>query len=185
MARKDYPGVKVDVRELKKELHRFFATKGCEVQMWDESSSIASSTILEVRKTNKFRELTGSAYALKVVITLEGNDTWVEIVEGKWPERVAAGLASIVINPALVAVPALFAHFQHQLAEETWKLIQRHIAHVDVPESCPHCHEPISGDFKFCPHCAGSLAAETTCQSCGAVPKNPTAPFCDQCGNRL
>jgi len=49
------------------------------------------------------------------------------------------------------------------------------------PGSCPECHTPVGGDFRFCPACGHQLLVFDRCRNCG---KNlsPGARFCPRCG---
>lgn len=49
---------------------------------------------------------------------------------------------------------------------------------------CPHCHNEVSGDSRFCRNCGGQLVIMNRCPSCQTeLPAE--ARFCSSCGHRL
>jgi hypothetical protein len=153
-----YPGVEADVPQLGAELRGLFDSE-FEVQVFQ----VANTSVLQARKSSTLRDLTGLSSALTIKITPESGGTRVEIGMQKWFDKAAVAAVGVVVFPPLLALAALGAYWQYKLTEDTWKIIENHIARKGgyVP--------PLPG------HCA----------TCGTPQKDLAAKFCSRCGKPL
>ena len=181
-----YPGVEADVSKLVAELRNIF-DQDYEVQ----TMHVSSTTVVQARKSSTLRDLTGLSAALTIKITPEIGGTRVEIGMQKWLDKAAiAALAVLLSAGLLAALPALGAYWQYKVTEDAWKIVEGHIARKaggyvpPLPGRCGSCGAANTADAGFCGACGGNFKA-MTCASCGAVPKDPTARFCNQCGKPL
>jgi F0F1-type ATP synthase membrane subunit c/vacuolar-type H+-ATPase subunit K len=182
-----YPGVEADVSQLLAELRQLF-DEDYEVQ----SMQVASTTVLQARKSNMLRDLTGLSAALTIKITHEGGGTRVEIGMQKWFDKAAVAAVAILLSAGLlVALPALGAYWQYKITEDTWKIIEEHIARQaggyvpPLPGRCGTCGAANSTGSAFCSACGANLRVGLTCASCGTVQKESSARFCNRCGKPL
>lgn len=181
-----YPGVEADVSKLVAELRNIF-DQDYEVQ----TMHVSSTTVVQARKSSTLRDLTGLSAALTIKITPEIGGTRVEIGMQKWLDKAAiAALAVLLSAGLLAALPALGAYWQYKVTEDAWKIVEDHISRKaggyvpPLPGRCGSCGAANTADAGFCAACGASFKA-MTCGSCGAVPKDPTARFCNQCGKPL
>ena len=124
MDSRHYPGVAADVTQLEAELRGIF-DQDYEVQ----TMYVASTTVLQARKSSTLRDLTGLSAALTIKITPEGGGTRVEIGMQKWLDKAAvAAVAGILSAGLLIAVPAIGAYWQYKVTEAAWSVVERHIA---------------------------------------------------------
>jgi hypothetical protein len=181
-----YPGVEADVSRLTAELRNIF-DPDYEVQTMHASST----TIVQARKSSTLRDLTGLSAALTIKITPEAGGTRVEIGMQKWLDKAAIAAVAVLLSAGLlVALPALGAYWQYKLTEHAWKVVEEYIARKaggyvpPLPGRCGNCGAANTADAGFCSACGASFKA-MNCSSCGAVPKDPAARFCNQCGKPL
>src|SRR5256886_2980785 len=182
-----YPGVEADVSKLTAELRTLF-DQDYEVQ----TMHVSSTTVLQARKSSTLRDLTGLSAALTIKITPETGGTRVEIGMQKWFDKAAVAAVALILSAGLlVALPALGAYWQYKLTEDTWKIIEDHIARKaggyvpPLPGRCGTCGTAASAGSTYCSSCGANLRKGVTCASCNAVQKDPGARFCDSCGKPL
>jgi hypothetical protein len=187
-----YPGVEADVTQLTGELRQLFAgDEAYEVQVMQ----IASTAVLQARKSSTLRDLTGLSAAMTIKITPEHGGTRVEIGMQKWLDKAAVAAAIVIltagIGTLLLAAPALGAYWQYKLTEDAWKTIESHIARKaggyvpPMPGRCGTCGAVITSGSTFCATCGANLGVGRSCESCGAVQKDSAARFCNRCGKPL
>jgi hypothetical protein len=183
-----YPGVEVDVQSLVAELRRLFDEGDYEVQ----SMQVAQTAVLQARKSGTLRDLTGLSAALTIKITPEHGGTRVEIGMQKWLDKAAVAAVAVILSAGLLlALPALGAYWQHRLTEDSWKVIEAHIARKaggyvpPMPGSCGTCGATNTSGAAFCGTCGADLRRGHTCESCGAAQRDPSAKFCNRCGKPL
>jgi hypothetical protein len=181
-----YPGVEADIFKLVDELRNIF-DQDYEVQ----TMHVASTTVMQARKSSMLRDLTGLSTALTIKITPEGGGTRVEIGLQKWLDKAAIAAVAVLLSAGLlVALPALGAYWQYKLTEDAWKIVEGHISRKaggyvpPLPGRCGSCGAANTADAGFCSACGANFKV-TTCPSCGAVPKDSAARFCNQCGKPL
>ena len=163
-----YPGVEADAAKLQRELRALFdADQAYEIQ----TMQVSSTSVLQARKTGTLRDLTGLSAALTIKVTPEHGGTRVEIGMQKWFDKaVVAAVAVVLTSGLLLALPALGAYWQHKLTEDTWKVIEAHIARKaggyvpPMPGSCGKCGATISSGSAFCSGCGANLRVEHTCE---------------------
>jgi hypothetical protein len=106
----------------------------------------------------------------------------------------ALGAAVVALLSAglLLALPALGAYWQHKLTEDSWKIIEAHIARKaggyvpPMPGSCGTCGATNTTGSAFCATCGADLRrANLSCENCGAQQRDPSAKFCNRCGKPL
>jgi len=182
-----YPGVEADVPKLVAELRQLF-DEDYEIQ----TMQVSSTTVLQARKSNTLRELTGLSAALTIKITPESGGTRIEIGMQKWFDKAAVAAVALLLSAGLlVALPALGAYWQYRITEDAWKIIEDHIAHQaggyipPLPGRCGTCGAANTTGSAFCSSCGANLRVGLTCQSCGAVQKEASARFCNRCGKPL
>src|SRR6266576_2241859 len=136
-----YPGVEADVIKLTTELRDLF-DEDFEVQ----TMIVSSTTVLQARKSSTLRDLTGLSAALTIKITPESGGTRVEIGMQKWFDKAAiAAIAVVLTSGLLLALPALGAYWQYKITEDSWKIIEDHIASKaggyvpPLPGRCGRC----------------------------------------------
>jgi hypothetical protein len=182
-----YPGVETDTTKLIAELRQLF-DKDYEVQ----TMQVSSTSVLQARKSNTLRDLTGLSAALTIKITSEAGGTRVEMGMQKWFDKAAVAAVAILLSAGLlVALPALGAYWQYKITEDAWKIIEGHIARQaggyvpPLPGRCGTCGAANSSGAAFCSSCGANLRIGLTCSSCGALQKETSARFCNRCGKPL
>ena len=182
-----YPGVEVDVPQVMAELRRLFDEDDYEVQ----TMQVASTAVLQARKSNTLRDLTGLSAALTIKITPEHGGTRVEIGMQKWFDKAAVAAVGAIIFAPLLALAALGAYWQYRVTEDAWKIIEDHIARraggyvPPMPGRCGTCGAAASAGSAYCSTCGADLQVGRTCESCGNVQRDPAARFCNRCGKPL
>ncbi|HEY6122166.1 MAG TPA: zinc ribbon domain-containing protein [Pyrinomonadaceae bacterium] len=182
-----YPGVEADTSRLLRELRQLFEDD-YEVQ----TMQVSSTTVLQARKSNTLRELTGLSAALTIKITPEAGGTRVEIGMQKWFDKAAVAAVAILLSAGLlVALPALGAYWQYRITEDAWKIIEDHISRQaggyvpPLPGRCGTCGATNTTGAAFCSSCGANLRVGLTCASCGTIQKESSARFCNRCGKPL
>ncbi|HSS19112.1 MAG TPA: hypothetical protein VLL54_03500 [Pyrinomonadaceae bacterium] len=119
-----YPGVVADVSQLVAELRGVF-DQDYEVQ----TMHVATTTVVQARKSSTLRDLTGLSAALTIKITPEAGGTRVEIGLQKWLDKAAVAAVAVILSAGLlIALPAIGAYWQYKVTEEAWGVVERHIA---------------------------------------------------------
>ena len=118
-----YPNVEADIPTLNAELRNLFDSD-YEVQ----SFQVSTTSIIQARKSNTLRDLTGLSSALTIKITPEPGGTRVEIGMQKWFDKAAVAAVGAIVFAPLLALAALGAYWQYRLTEDAWKIIEDHIA---------------------------------------------------------
>src|SRR3712207_8985557 len=94
-----YPGVAADVPQLVSELRRLFdGDDAYEVQ----TMQVASTAVLQARKSSTLRDLTGLSAALTIKITPEHGGTRVEIGMQKWLDKAAVAAVAAFFSLGLL-----------------------------------------------------------------------------------
>ena len=183
-----YPGVEADVARLQAELRKLFETdEAFEVQ----AMQVASTAVIQARKSGTLRDLAGLSAALTIKITPEHGGTRVEMGMQKWFDKAAVAAVAYLVFPALLALPALGFYWQHKLTEDAWKVIEAHVARKaggyvpPMPGRCGTCGSAVTSGSEFCSGCGANLRVGLTCGSCGAKQKDTAARFCNRCGKPL
>src|SRR3989440_1266362 len=178
-----YPGVEADIPRLMAELRNLF-DEDYEVQTMNVSSTI----VLQARKSSTLRDLTGLSSALTIKITPESGGTRVEVGMQKWFDKAAIAAIAMLVMAPLLALPALGAYWQYKITEDTWKIIEDHIARKaggyvpPMPGRCGTCGTAASAGSAYSSSCGANLRVGLTCHHCNAVQKDPNARFCNSCG---
>src|ERR1041385_3979566 len=181
-----YPGVEADVPQLGAELRGLFDSE-FEVQVFQ----VANTSILQARKSSTLRDLTGLSSALTIKITPESGGTRAEIGMQKWFDKAAVAAVGVVVFPPLLALAALGAYWQYKLTEDTWKIIENHIARKaggyvpPLPGRCGTCGAANIAESDFCSSCGANLRVGRSCPKCGAAQKDRSARFWHRCGSSL
>ena len=181
-----YPNVEVDMHQLSSELRNLFDSD-FEVQ----AMQMSSTSVVQARKSNTLRDLTGLSSALTIKITPEAGGTRVEIGMQKWFDKAAVAAVGVFVFPPLLALAALGAYWQYKLTEDSWKIIEDHIASKaggyvpPLPGRCGTCGAANVAGSDFCSSCGANLKIGRTCSSCGADQRDPGARFCNRCGKPL
>lgn len=181
-----YPNVEVDIPKLSAELRNLFDSD-FEVQEFQ----VSSTKILQARKSNTLRDLTGLSSALTIKITPEAGGTRVEMGMQKWFDKAAVAAVGAIVFAPLLALAALGAYWQYRLTEDAWKIIEDHIARKaggyvpPLPGRCGTCGAANVAGSDFCSACGANLKIGRSCQSCGAIQKESSARFCNKCGKPL
>ena len=187
-----YPGVAADVPQVMADLQQLFADdEAYELQ----TMQVASTAVLQARKSSTLRDLTGLSAALTIKVTPEHGGTRVEIGMQKWLDKAALAAAVAIltagIGSLLIALPALGAYWQYKITEDAWTVIEAHIAlkaggYVPpMPGACGNCGSGVTSNSAFCAKCGANLNLGRACESCGASQKDPSARFCSRCGKPL
>src|SRR5947207_7894065 len=182
-----YPGVEADTIKLMVELRDLF-DEDFEVQ----TMQVSSTAVLQARKSSMLRDITGLSAALTIKITPESGGTRVEIGMQKWFDKAAiAAIAVVLTSGLLLALPALGAYWQYNITEDSWKIIEDHIARKaggyvpPMPGRCGTCGAANSAGGAFCSSCGVNMRVGLTCGACGAAQKDSSARFCNSCGQSL
>ena len=182
-----YPNVEIDVPQLTTELRSLFDSE-FEVQTFQ----VSTTSIVQARKSNTLRDLTGLSSALTIKITPEPGGTRVEIGMQKWFDKAAVAAVALALSAGLLlALPALGAYWQYKLTEDTWKIIENHIARKaggyvpPLPGRCGTCGAANIAESDFCSSCGANLRVGRSCSNCGAAQKDASARFCNRCGKPL
>ena len=182
-----YPGVEADVPQLSTELRKLVDDE-YEVQTFQ----VSNTSIFQARKSSTLRDLTGLSSSLTIKITPEPGGTRVEIGMQKWFDKAAVAAVGVVAAfPPLLALAALGAYWQHRLTEDSWKIIEDHIARKaggyvpPMPGRCGTCGAANIAGSDFCSSCGANLKVGRSCPSCGAAQRNSAARFCNRCGKPL
>ena len=181
-----YPGVEADIPKLSTELRNLFDSE-YEVQ----SFQVSNTSILQARKSSTLRDLTGLSSALTIKVTPEPGGTRVEIGMQKWFDKAAVAAVGVVVFPPLLALAALGAYWQYRVTEDSWKIIEDHIARKaggyvpPLPGRCGTCGGANIAGSDFCSSCGANLRVGRSCPSCGAAQNDSAARFCNRCGKPL
>jgi len=181
-----YPRVEVDVPVLTTELRHLF-DRDYEVQ----TMQVSATSVVQARKSNTLRDLTGLSSALTIKITSEAGGTRVEIGMQKWFDKAAVAAVGAIVFPPLLALAALGAYWQYKITEDAWKIIEDHIARKaggyvpPLPGRCGTCGAANVAGSDFCSACGANLKVGRSCPSCGASQKETSARFCNRCGKSL
>jgi hypothetical protein len=181
-----YPGVEVDLPQLDAELQNLFDSD-YEVQ----TMQVAATRIVQARKSNTLRDLTGLSSALTIKITPEAGGTRVEIGMQKWFDKAAVAAVGAIIFAPLLALAALGAYWQYRITEDAWKIIEDNIARKaggyvpPLPGRCGTCGAASIAGSDFCSSCGANLRVGRSCPSCGTPQKEISARFCNRCGKPL
>jgi hypothetical protein len=182
-----YPGVEANVTQLVTELRTIF-DQDYEVQ----AMNVSSTTVLQARKSSTLREITGLSAALTIKITPEAGGTRVEIGMQKWFDKAAVAAIAVVLSAGLlIALPALGAYWQYKITEDSWRIVEDHIARQaggyvpPLPGRCGTCGAANTAGAAFCSGCGANLRVGLTCGECGAVQKDASTRFCNSCGKPL
>ena len=183
-----YPGVEVDVPQVMAELRRLFDEDDYEVQ----TMQVSSTAVLQARKSNTLRDLTGLSAALTIKITPEHGGTRVERGMQKWFDKAAVAAVAVFLSAGLLrALPALGAYWQYRVTEDAWKIIEAHLARraggyvPPMPGRCGTCGAAASAGSAYCSTCAADLQVGRTCDSWGTVQRDASARFWNRCGKPL
>lgn len=181
-----YPNVEIDLPQLSTELRSLFDSE-FEVQTFQ----VSTTSIVQARKSNTLRDLTGLSSALTIKITPESGGTRVEIGMQKWFDKAAVAAVGAIVFAPLLALAALGAYWQYKLTEDAWKIIEDHIARKaggyvpPLPGRCGTCGAANSVGSDFCSSCGANLRVGRNCPSCGVAQKDISARFCNRCGTSL
>jgi hypothetical protein len=181
-----YPNVEADVALLTTELRNLFDSD-YEVQ----TMQVSATGVVQARKSNTLRDLTGLSSALTIKVTPEIGGTRVEIGMQKWFDKAAVAAVGVFVFPPLLALAALGAYWQYRITEDAWKIIEDHIARKaggyvpPLPGRCGTCGAANIVGSDFCSSCGANLTIGRTCSSCGAPQKDNSARFCNKCGKQL
>jgi hypothetical protein len=180
-----YANVEADLPQLGAELRALF-DNDYEVQ----TMQVSSTTVVQARKSNTLRDLTGLSSALTIKITPEAGGTRIEIGMQKWFDKAAVAAVGAIVFAPLLALAALGAYWQYKLTEDAWKIIEDHIARKaggyvpPLPGRCGTCGAANIAGSDFCSSCGANLNI-SSCPSCGAAQREPSARFCNRCGKPL
>jgi hypothetical protein len=181
-----YPSVEADVPVLTSELRSLFDSD-YEVQ----TMQVSATSVIQARKSNTLRDLTGLSSALTIKVTPEPGGTRVEIGMQKWFDKAAVAAVGAIVFAPLLALAALGAYWQYRITEDAWKIIEDHIARKaggyvpPLPGRCGTCGAANVAGSDFCSGCGANLKIGGTCSSCGAPQKDPTARLCKRCRKSL
>ena len=181
-----YPNVEADVALLTTELRNLFDSD-YEVQ----TMQVSATSVVQARKSNTLRDLTGLSSALTIKITPEAGGTRAEIGMQKWFDKAAVAAVGAIVFAPLLALAALGAYWQYRITEDAWKIIEDHIARKaggyvpPLPGRCGTCGAANIAGSDFCSTCGANLTIGRTCSSCGAPQKDNSARFCNKCGKPL
>ncbi len=181
-----YSGVEADIPTLSAELRGLFDSE-YEVQAFQ----VSTTAIIQARKSNTLRDLTGLSSALTIKVTPETGGTRVEIGMQKWFDKAAIAAVGAIVFAPLLALAALGAYWQYRLTEDAWKIIEDHIARKaggyvpPLPGRCGTCGSANSAGSDFCSSCGANLKVGKSCPNCGAAQKDSGARFCNRCGTSL
>ena len=181
-----YPNVEADVALLTTELRNLFDSD-YEVQ----TMQVSATSVVQARKSNTLRDLTGLSSALTIKITPEAGGTRAEIGMQKWFDKAAVAAVGAIVFAPLLALAALGAYWQYRITEDAWKIIEDHIARKaggyvpPLPGRCGTCGGANIAGSDFCSSCGANLTIGRTCSSCGAPQKDNSARFCNKCGKPL
>lgn len=141
---------------------------------------------------DNWKKIAGMGKAIQVQIISNGNDmATVSIGQGKWSDKVGAGVVGAFLFAPLAVTAIIGAVGQNKLPDEILGFCDtfvmsggRNIIATAAPASsgrqkCPSCGHPNPEGMKFCSNCGSPMAA--SCVSCGAA-LAPNAKFCNQCG---
>lgn len=96
-------------------VHRFFSLKGFLVQDIPDEYS----TILQARKVNVLRDLTGLSSVITVRIWREGDGVRVQTKSERWPIRAAVFFIGFMLPPIFL-VPCFGGYLQYKAVDELW-----------------------------------------------------------------
>ena len=181
-----YPGVEADVPKLIAELRPLFDS---EYEM--QAFQVSNTSIIQTRKSNTLRDLTGLSSALTIKITPESGGTRVEIGMQKWFDKAAVAAVGAIVFAPLLALAALGAYWQYKLTEDAWKIIEDHIARQaggyvpPLPGRCGTCGAANVVGSDYCSACGANLKVGRNCPHCDAPQRDLGGRFCNRCGKPL
>ena len=194
------PGI--DLSHLGQALTQWFRTQGLETQTLAGSQDVLT---VQARQRKDWRTYVAGSVALSVMATRQGDNLNIQMGSAKWADKVAGGVAALILFWPLAAFPAYGALKQKQIINDTDAFVQRYVASngqvaeaaghpfapvaVSTPEpttanTCSACGAQLSPGAKFCPNCGAKQETERVCAQCGAK-LSPTAKFCEGCGAKV
>jgi hypothetical protein len=107
----------------------------------------------------------------------------------KWFDKAAFAAVAVFFSAGmLLALPALGAYWQYKMTEETWQIIEAHIARKGggyvppLPGRCGTCGAASVAGSDYCSACGASVRAAASCDNCGTQQRDANARFCSRCG---
>ena len=146
---------------------------------------------------DNWKRIAGITSAIKIQILVAGDLITVNIGEGKWSDKIGAGVAGAFIFAPLAVTAAIGAFRQKNLPNEIFNFIENFIMSggksavlgmgavktiSDDQVECPNCHTVNPKNTKFCRECGSKLGVE--CPNCH-VSVEYGIKFCPECGTSM
>mgnify|MGYP001489779422 CR=1 FL=1 len=118
---------------------------------------------------NSLKNISGLGTTATVKIMINGQDLEVEVLGGKWLDKVAAGAVSMVILWPLLITSGIGAWKQNALLDDLYESVTLFLTDKKYTNTaftsplsstrthCPDCEQPITADMKFCGECGYRL----------------------------
>ncbi|RAP50641.1 MAG: hypothetical protein BZ138_06455 [Methanosphaera sp. rholeuAM270] len=142
--------------------------------------------------SDNWKKIAGMDKAIQVQIIAGGNEmATVSIGQGKWSDKVGAGVVGAFLFAPLAVTAIVGAVGQNKLPDEILGFCDqyvmsggRNIVASAAPASagqrkCPSCGHPNPQSTRFCANCGAAMSE--SCSVCGAE-LSPGAKFCNACG---
>lgn len=144
-----------------------------------------------------WKKIAGMSKAVQVQMIQAGDVLTVNIGNGKWSDKLAAGAVGMLVFAPLAVTAAIGAVGQNKLPGEIFDYIEKFIesggksvlvsmsasmALKDGKILCPKCKKENDKGLKFCSECGSPLTNE--CPECGASVALGQK-FCPECGSSM
>lgn len=170
-----------------------------EKEMEVQGFGTSDDYVVQAKDESTLKNITGLGRALQIrILRSTSQSINVIIGNGKWANKVGAGVIGALVFLPLMLTAVTGAYNQNQLPGEIFESIARYIAKFSIKRTrhrtlkavlCPACGDAMPVGSKFCARCGTSLEDRKIvecliCHSCGAsAPVG--AKFCSKCGAKL
>lgn len=142
-----------------------------------------------------WKKISGMDQAVQIQLMNMGSMVNVQIGNGKWSDKVGAGVVGAVLFAPLAVTAGIGAFQAKKLPKEIFEFIERFLASggqtfevgmsapiADGMAQCPKCGASVPVGTKFCGSCGSPMG--NSCPQCGAFAPAGTK-FCPECGTPL
>jgi hypothetical protein len=173
------PGGAGKIDSLVEHLEKKYKARQFEVQVLQIQDGGQAGRLFQVKDAtdqgwlSSVKNMSGLTTAATVKLMIHNQDLEVEVLGGKWLDKVAVGAVSLVVLWPLLITSGIGAWKQNALLDELYESVALYLADSRIPTAtqyappppppaaarshCPGCGQPITGAMKFCGECGHRL----------------------------
>ena len=165
------PGAAAKLDALIKHLEDKYKARNFEAQVLQIQDGTQNGKLFQMKEASdkswltNVKNVTGLTTAATVKLIAQGQDLEVEVLGGKWLDKVAAGAVSLVLLWPLIVTSGIGAWKQNALLDELYETVALFLARSSSPvpaatpqkAHCPGCGKPVTAGMKFCGDCGAKL----------------------------